>query len=90
MIKGCNRGVQLNSCAISARTSPFIDKPGKIRRKWLHTYRQYIEPKQVEKLGKTVEELVKAIIEQMEEKEKSWVKTWIDKPEIFLVEYTST
>jgi len=67
-----------------------IGKPGKIRRKWLHTYRQYIEPKQVEKLGKTVEELVKAIIEQMEEKEKSWVKTWIDKPEIFLVEYTST
>lgn len=71
---------------------PFLDrnigKPGKIRRKWLHTYRQYIEPKQVEKLGKTVEELVKAIIEQMEEKEKSWVKTWIDKPEIFLIEYT--
>lgn len=66
-----------------------IGKTGGIRRKWLYTYRQYIEPKQVEKLGKTVEELVKAIIEQMEEKEKTWVKTWIDKPEIILFEYTS-
>lgn len=62
-----------------------IGKPGKIRRKWLHTYRQFIEPKQVEMLGKSVEALVKAIIERLEEKEKSWVETWIDRPEIFLV-----
>lgn len=67
-----------------------IGKSGKVRRKSIHTFRPYIEPKQVEVLCNRVEVLVRAIVEQMDEKEKSWVEMWLDKPDIFLIGYDNT